>query len=182
MANAAHPAPPALVTLSDQRPAPNLPAELASAVLTGAIVEGRFAVRSLAPVMASSGAARDFTRQTLQAWALGGLAEDASVIVSELVTNALRHGLNGPAVAPEPGNGLPAPVELILCWAASMVFCVVTDPGAGPPVLGAPDVAAEAGRGLHVVAALACDWGWGVLDPSRKAVWASLRAMDQYGR
>jgi anti-sigma regulatory factor (Ser/Thr protein kinase) len=174
MANTARPAPPAVVTLCDQRPAPNLPAELASAVLVGVIFEGRFAIRSFGPEMASPGAARDFTRHTLQAWALGDLADDASVIVSELVTNALRHGLKGHADAP------PASVELILCWAASMVFCVVTDPGASPPVLADPDPAAEAGRGLHVVEALACDWGWGMLDPARKAVWASLCATDPY--
>jgi hypothetical protein len=55
---------------------------------------------------------------------------------------------------------------------------VITDPGTSFPALGEPDLDAEAGRGLHVVAALATEWGWGTLDESRKAVWASLQGAD----
>jgi hypothetical protein len=150
---------------------------LASAIIAGAIVEGRFAIRTLEPEMASPGLARDFTKQTLDAWALRGMIDDASVIVSELVTNALRHGqprtldgLDGQPGPPPP----PGPIELILLWPAGPLFCVVTDPGASPPVLAEPDPDAEAGRGLYVVRALASEWGWGMLNPSRKAVWACL--------
>jgi anti-sigma regulatory factor (Ser/Thr protein kinase) len=184
MAMTAHPEPPALVTLSDQQLAPNLPVELASAALAGAIVEGRFAIRTLGPEMVSPGLARDFIHQTLQSWRLRGLAEDASVIVSELVTNALRHGL-GQAQDGQTQDGQASgapqqarPIELMLLWPAGPLYCVVTDPSASPPVPGEPDLDAEAGRGLHVVAALATEWGWGMLDPSRKAVWASLQPAD----
>src|SRR5215472_9904383 len=54
----------------------------------------------LDPGTTASGAARDFTRQILGSWGLLVLAEDAAVIVSELVTNALCHGIrdmDGPA-------------------------------------------------------------------------------------
>lgn len=105
MAKTAHPLPPALVTLGDQQLGPNLPEELAAAVHAGAIVEGRFAIRTLGPEMTSPGLARDFTHQTLHAWELRGLVDDACVIVSELVTNALRHGL-GLAAASQPGLSL----------------------------------------------------------------------------
>jgi hypothetical protein len=91
-------------------------------------------------------AARDFTRQILLSWGLLCLVEDTSVIVSELVTNAVRQ-----------------------------MVCAVTDPGAGAPVLASPDMSAEAGRGLHVVQALSAAWGWTRLGARRKAVWATLR-------
>jgi hypothetical protein len=182
MAKTAHPMPPALVTLGDQQLVPNLPEELASAVHAGAIVEGRFAIRALGPEMTSPGLARDFIHQTLHAWELRGLVGDASVIVSELVTNALRHGLHlNPGDRPgEPADRSgsappPGPVEVILLWPAGPLFCMVTDPGTGAPMLGGPDPDAEAGRGLQVVQALAAEWGWGMLNPSRKAVWASLQ-------
>jgi hypothetical protein len=172
MAKTANQLAPPIVTLSDEQLGPNLPAELASAVLAGAIVEGRFAIRALRPEMASPGLARDFTKQTLDAWDLRGMANDASVIVSELVTNAVRHGVRG---APdEPHGPAPDPIELILLWPAGPLFCVVTDPGTHPPVLAEPDPDAEEGRGLYVVQALASEWGWGMISPSRKAVWASL--------
>jgi Histidine kinase-like ATPase domain len=174
MANTANPLAPPVVTLSDRQLGSNLPAELASAVLAGAIVEGRFAIRTLGVEMASPGLARDFTKQTLDSWALRGLVDDALVIVSELVTNALRHGLPR---NPDEQPGFPpplGPIELILLWPTGPLYCVVTDPGAGAPMLTDPDPDAEAGRGLHVVRALASEWGWGILSPSRKAVWASL--------
>jgi anti-sigma regulatory factor (Ser/Thr protein kinase) len=128
----------------------------------------------LDPGATASGAARDFTRQILGSWGLLVLAEDAAVIVSELVTNALCHGVRD-ANGPVHGR-----VELILLHRAGEMVCAVTDPGAGHPVLGAPDPAAEAGRGLNVIEALAATWGWTRLDAHKKAVWATLSipAMD----
>jgi len=127
----------------------------------------------LDPGATASGAARDFTNQILGSWGLLVLAQDAAVIVSELVTNALCHGVrdaNGPA------HDGPAHdrVELILLCRAGEMVCAVTDPGAGHPVLGTPDLTAEAGRGLHVIEALAATWGWTRLDAHNKAVWATL--------
>jgi len=127
----------------------------------------------LDPGSTASGAARDFTQQILGSWGLLVLAEDAAVIVSELVTNALRHGVSdtdGPV-----RDGLAHDrVELILLRRAGEMVCAVTDPGAGHPVPGTPDPAAEAGRGLRVIEALAATWGWTRLDAHKKAVWATL--------
>jgi len=127
----------------------------------------------LDPGATASGAARDFTRQILGSWGLLVLAEDAAVIVSELVTNALCHGVrdtNGPA------RDGPAQdrVELILLRRAGEMVCAVTDPGAGHPVLRTPEPTAEAGRGLYVIECLAATWGWTRLDAHMKAVWATL--------
>lgn len=133
----------------------------------------------LDPGATASGAARDFTRQILGSWGLLMLAEDAAVIVSELVTNALRHGIRAPDVAPLPHPPGPCGpvhdrVELILVRRPGEMVCAVTDPGAGHPVMAAPDPCAEAGRGLHVIEALAAGWGWTRLDACKKAVWATL--------
>src|SRR5438067_2367113 len=55
----------------------------------------RVAARCLAPGPQSLKAARDFAADTLRDWGLRALSQDAAVIVSELVTNALRHGTRG---------------------------------------------------------------------------------------
>src|SRR5690606_16409039 len=51
-----------------------------------------FATFPLANAADAPGTARRLTRNTLQGWGLETLVDDASVIVSELVTNALRYG------------------------------------------------------------------------------------------
>jgi hypothetical protein len=149
---------------------PQLPGGLASVVLACGSGERWFAVRGLGPGLDSPRAAREFTQATLRAWDLGKVSEDASVIVSELVTNALRHGLHR-----LPDNVGRDPVELFFWQCSGLLFCAVTDPAADPPVPAEPGPFAEAGRGLQVIDALSSAWGWGMLDACRKAVWASLR-------
>jgi anti-sigma regulatory factor (Ser/Thr protein kinase) len=132
----------------------------------------RWVCRQIGPGQLEMGlaarAAREFTGQILRGWGLLVLADDAAVIVSELVTNALMHG--GSAV-----NGAAREdVELILWHRSARVVCAVTDPGTGAPVLVQPDPFGEAGRGLHVVQALSATWGWTRLGDSRKAVWAAM--------
>jgi anti-sigma regulatory factor (Ser/Thr protein kinase) len=127
----------------------------------------------LDPGATASGAARDFTRQILGSWGLLMLAEDAAVIVSELVTNALCHGIRATDGTVRCGP-VHDRVELILVRRPGEMVCAVTDPGAGHPVMSAPDLCAEAGRGLHVIEALAATWGWTRLDACKKAVWATL--------
>jgi anti-sigma regulatory factor (Ser/Thr protein kinase) len=151
-------------------PLPGLPEEMWPEALRP-LAQGtasQFASCPLDRGVTASGAARDFTRQILGSWGLLVLAEDATVIVSELVTNALRHGA-------QPANGAGHDrVELILLRQPGQMVCAVTDPGAEPPVKAAPDPSAEAGRGLHVIEALAAAWGWARVDAHKKAVWATL--------
>lgn len=117
----------------------------------------------------ASAMAREFTRNVLRSWGLMALAEDATIVVSELVTNALRHGCRSAGDAALDG------IELILCRRADLVACAVADSGTEPPLLMAPDPVAETGRGLHVVEALSASWGWTRLTGQCKAVWATLR-------
>jgi anti-sigma regulatory factor (Ser/Thr protein kinase) len=113
-------------------------------------------------------AAREFSERILRGWGLPVLADDAAVIVSELVSNAIRHGVGG-----RDGSAYDG-VELILWRRSEEIICAVTDPGTGTPVLADPDLLAEQGRGLHVVEALSATWGWTRLGGCRKAVWAAL--------
>jgi anti-sigma regulatory factor (Ser/Thr protein kinase) len=113
---------------------------------------------------------RDFTRVTLGLWGMTALTDLAELVVSELVTNALRHGIpSARCIVSE------YCVRLRLLAQAPFVMCMVTDPGHGIPVLRDSDLDAECGRGLTVVEACCVRWGWHLLDEGGKVVWALLR-------
>ncbi|MEO3869143.1 ATP-binding protein [Nonomuraea sp. B12E4] len=104
--------------------------------------------------------ARRFVDQTLSTWGVIEVAFDAQLVVSELVTNAMRHG--GGAV------------QLRLLTHGTELACVVTDHSHTVPVAATPDVFSEFGRGLRLVDALCTKWGWLSSGGSRKLVWAVL--------
>ncbi|MEE1835141.1 ATP-binding protein [Streptomyces sp. SP17KL33] len=116
--------------------------------------------------------ARQFTRGTLDQWRLDERFDDVCLVVSELVTNALRHGLpasNGAGPAQDP------PVRLHLMRWTERLVCAVRDPSHDSPVAGdSEDFAAESGRGLFLVDSFADSWGWHPLGGalSGKVVWA----------
>jgi histidine kinase-like protein len=129
------------------------------------------ALPSAAAEPATPHAAREFTREVLRQWDLCVIYPDASVVVSELVTNALCYGAR---VAAPPQDSDRGPVDLTLWQRASYLICVVADGSPEPPVLQPVDPTAEAGRGLQVVQALSSSWGWTMLGGRQKAVWAAL--------
>jgi anti-sigma regulatory factor (Ser/Thr protein kinase) len=106
--------------------------------------------------------ARFYIRSALGYHDLAGYAEDAEVVCSEMISNALRHtGARVFAVA------------LARLEAVGAVGIVVTDPSPLPPVMRRPESDDPRGRGLLLVAALSWRWGrvpWG----SGKAVFAIL--------
>ena len=127
----------------------------------------RIAVRSLGAQPRPVRAARDFTAATLRRWGATERAEDVAVVVSELVTNALRYGL--------PGSDPARPASRMrfgLVQPGPCVVCAVADPSRAAPVVQETDVLAETGRGLHVVGALADAWGYTTPADTGKAVWA----------
>ena len=63
----------------------------------------RIATRALGAQAGSVRAARDFTVATLRRWGTAHSSQDIAIVVSELVTNALRTPCRGPAV-PGPGG------------------------------------------------------------------------------
>ncbi len=124
----------------------------------------------LGPQPESVKTGRDFTRATLLEWDMPALADVAELVVSELVTNALRHGI--PSACQLVGDHR---VRLRLLAQAPFVMCMVTDPGADIPVLRESGPTSESGRGLNVVECCSVRWGWHLLDDGGKVVWALLR-------
>jgi anti-sigma regulatory factor (Ser/Thr protein kinase) len=118
-------------------------------------------------------AGRDFTRITLQQWGMGDVTDAAELVVSELVTNALRHGL----LSARQMLG-EHPIRLRLLRQDPYLMCLVTDPGGDVPVRRDSGECTENGRGLHVVESCSLRWGWQALDENRKVVWALLRSRE----
>jgi Histidine kinase-like ATPase domain len=118
--------------------------------------------------------ARFFTRETLQRWALPELLDDIALVASELVTNAVRHGVGATMPPHAAGARTPAapPVRLSLAHWTSRVVCSVRDPSDQGPAARTPDFIAESGRGLHLVASCSDAWGWHPLAGAGKVVWA----------
>ncbi len=88
------------------------------------------------------------------------MADDAALVLSELATNALRHGLG----------------EVVVRASLSTdgaVHLAVTDSSTELPVLQALDPARVGGVGLRVVDELTAAWGVAPF-PGGKTVWASL--------
>ncbi|MCU4748148.1 MULTISPECIES: ATP-binding protein [unclassified Streptomyces] len=106
--------------------------------------------------------ARDFTRSTLRFWRLSEQFDSVSLVVSELVTNALRYG--DPAI------------ELELVRGSRRLVCAVRDAGATAPCRTEADPGAESGRGLHLVECFSDGWGWRhQTESGGKVVWAVFR-------
>jgi hypothetical protein len=125
----------------------------------------RIAARPLSADAGSVRAARDFTVATLRGWGAAEAGSDIAVVVSELLTNALRH-----AVPADLGSRWP--VRLGLLQRGPWVLCAVADPSPAVPVPQAPDSLDETGRGLQMICALSERWGYTALGDAGKAVWA----------
>lgn len=137
----------------------------------------------LPPRLESVRQARLFTRDTLGRWGLSELFDNVALVASELVTNALRHGVGtGTGTGPHPAAAqiTPAPsVRLSLAHWTSRVVCSVRDPSDQGPMARTPDFIAESGRGLHLVASCSEAWGWHPLAGAGKVVWALFPTPDR---
>ncbi|MFG2573159.1 ATP-binding protein [Streptomyces sp. NPDC048481] len=121
--------------------------------------------------------ARQFTRRTLGQWDVGDCLDDVCLVVSELVTNALRHGLAPDEVPVGPDHRHP-PVRLHLMRWTERLVCAVRDPSHDSPLpREGEDFSAECGRGLFLVDSFAESWGWHPLSGTLrgKVVWALFR-------
>lgn len=105
------------------------------------------------------GAARRFVVDTLHSWGLDQLADAASMVVSELVTNAIIHA--------------ESDFDVSLSSHGDAVRLSVRDHSPAIPVVRNPGPTAISGRGLRMVAALARQWGTEAIGDG-KVVWAEL--------
>ncbi|GAA3120472.1 ATP-binding protein [Streptosporangium carneum] len=137
----------------------------------------QMAARSLRHDPCAARTAREFTSTALRAWRLEPLIDDTGVVVSELVTNAVRHGVRGVVDSRRPQD-----VRIILCHTERSVLCAVTDPSDQGPSLREPDYEAESGRGLQVIQGISEMWGWAPLASRGKAVWAAFSLPSRTSR
>ncbi|MFF3849245.1 SpoIIE family protein phosphatase [Streptomyces sp. NPDC002328] len=125
---------------------------------THALGDGQVADWELAPDPASVSRARSGVSERLSAWGLDDLGFTAELVVSELVTNAIRYGR--------------PPIRLRLIHDRGLL-CEVTDASGTTPHQRRARVHDEGGRGLLLVAQLAERWGTRHARRG-KTVWAEL--------
>ncbi|MDX3671774.1 SpoIIE family protein phosphatase [Streptomyces europaeiscabiei] len=106
--------------------------------------------------------ARKTTARQLGAWGLEELAFTTELVVSELVTNAIRHAAG--------------PIRLRLILERTLV-CEVFDGGATAPHLRHPRTTDEGGRGLFLISQFTQRWGTRFL-PEGKVIWAEQSLTD----
>ena len=99
----------------------------------------------LEPELSSVRQARSLIRDPLKRWGLEDLIDSSELLVSELVTNAIKYA-----------NG---EVLLRLILEPDSLTCEVHDSSPALPRVLQADKEAENGRGLHVVSLMAAKWG-----------------------
>lgn len=110
--------------------------------------------------------ARLHAKLVLWEWGLGASGEDAALIVSELVTNALQ--------ACPPAEAVSA-LRLSLSSDGSRVLIQVQDSDGYPPARTLANGDDERGRGLLIVESISAKWGWHPREDQRgKTVWALI--------
>lgn len=129
-----------------------------SVIGEGALAPRTSSSRRFSGNHAAPAAARAFVLTLLQDQG-AALAETAALVVSELATNAIRHG----------GTAFSVTVSSL----AHGVRIAVGDGRPEPPVLRTLSDVEAGGRGLHIVDALCRDWGT-TRRREGKVVWAEL--------
>ena len=119
----------------------------------------------LAPLPGAVPCARLHAVSVLHEWGLRHLADDAELIVSELITNAV----DASVVLPE-----RPPIALRLLADEQALVIEVWDSSPLDLEPRKADADDECGRGLTVVAALSTRWGRERTGYRRKVVWAEL--------
>jgi anti-sigma regulatory factor (Ser/Thr protein kinase) len=155
-------------------PRPGTPGEAAATGAAGWPLRSQL---EFGPLPGAIPCARLHARLVVREWGLADLADPVELIVSELVTNALRASPGGGGYPPA---GSPQPIGLRLGSDRREVLVEVWDGSPGPPAMGQASEESETGRGLLMVQAMSRRWGYyypaaGTLPPAAvKAVWALI--------
>lgn len=113
----------------------------------------------LQPMSGACRRAREFAVDACDRWGLAAMAGPVSVVISELVTNVVRHA------------GTAMDVRLTL--RAPQLHVAVADGHQGTPRPATPRPTTEGGRGLLLVRSLTQRWGFLPIGQG-KVVWATL--------
>ncbi|MFI0980975.1 ATP-binding protein [Streptomyces sp. NPDC021093] len=138
----------------------------------------QFTARRLTRTSTTLARTRTHVRQTLAAWQLAPVTDDALLVAGELAANALRHALTD-----HPGQQ----AWLGLLNRPGQLLITVTDPDPAPPRPGPahddadPADPGESGRGLLLVSHLADSWDWTPCPGRGKTVWALLSTWPRRG-
>jgi anti-sigma regulatory factor (Ser/Thr protein kinase) len=132
---------------------------------TPAQASPRLVTFALPGIPASVPVARRRVRAALGSHGLGEYADDAEIITSELVANAVQHACDNDTTT----------IGVTLTHAASTAALTVTVSDSSPdrPIRRGTPPGSEQGRGLQIVAALSAHWGWR-REGGGKAVFAIL--------
>ncbi|MES9808219.1 SpoIIE family protein phosphatase [Streptomyces cinereoruber] len=110
------------------------------------------------------GIARGHVEEQLRKWNHPVDPFTATLVVSELVTNAIRYGA--------------APIVLRLITDSATLICEISDAGQAAPHLRHAKAVDEGGRGLLICATLAENWGVRYT-PEGKTIWAEVEAEEE---
>ena len=112
----------------------------------------------------STPAARAFLSRLLDGWGVPEeVIDDASLLATELLSNAVKHGTGLVTLRVEVENGV--------------IQVLVHDDAAGLPVVENADATSLGGRGLFIVECVADDWGSDP-DDRGKTVWFQLKTPE----
>ncbi|WP_432830480.1 ATP-binding protein [Dactylosporangium sp. CA-092794] len=144
---------------------PTTDAALAGATGPGAGGAGERMRLTLQPMLDATAAARHLVGRACVRWGVERIRDVAELVVTELVSNVLRHARTD--------------MEVGVARERRLLHVSVRDHGPGVPRLGGADDAEEGplredGRGLLVVSALTYAWGC-IPVPDGKVVWATMR-------
>lgn len=113
------------------------------------------------------------TRQVLGDWQLGHLTDEAELIVSELLTNAINAAAEPTASAAAARSHRAPEVILFLEARGDELAVYVWDACPQLPQRRPHDNLSIGGRGLDIVETMSQRWGWATCS-SGKIVWACL--------
>jgi anti-sigma regulatory factor (Ser/Thr protein kinase) len=122
----------------------------------------RTASTSLPPEPSSARACRRFLTAALAQWGADQFADDAVLLLSELVTNAVLHARTD--------------IEVIVRLDGNVLRVEVTDGNPQLPNVRHYSVLSGTGRGLALVAGTARDWAAERLPAGGKKVWFELES------
>jgi len=151
----------ALDRLGISRAVPVFPDWPSAAWAAAALPAPRRIGRTVASTPGACAVARDLVCAACRQWRLPTLVDDAALVVTELVSNAVRHS--------------DGPIGLQLSLGEYFLHLAVRDGTPDPPRRKLPGQDIDnGGRGLLLVDAVAAAWG-SVPDGTGKTVWATIR-------